>query len=144
MIPRRLGWFLALWSLAFACTHVAWALGWRGGMEPGMPAITDRPWFLAYDLLAAALMFAAAPVAVALGSGRASLLLRRLTVACSALALARGLPALVLDVADSTYDVVGFGADVWFTVAGACGFALLSATVPDHRAPRRAATALPG
>ncbi len=131
------GWFLAVWSFGFACVHVAWGLGWRGGVPADAAPIADRPVFLAYDLVAGGLMFAAAPVAVALAAGSTSRLLRRVTLVGSLLALGRGVPALVLDVAGSTYDGVGFGADVWFTVAGAVGLVLLWSRRRDERLEAR-------
>ena len=122
------GWLLAAWSLGFACVHFAWALGWEGGLPAGTTPITDRLWFLAYDVAAGILMVVAAPVAVAIGRGRAPRWLRRTTVVVAILALLRGAPALAIDVATSEYSGVSFGADVWFVVAGLGGLLLVQLT----------------
>jgi len=124
MTTRRLGIALSLWSLAFACVHVAWGMGWRGGLPDDFAPISERPWFLAYDLLAGALMYGAAMVALLIARGRATPALLRATIVGSALALLRGLPALGWDVGAGEFTGVGFGADVWFTVAGLLGLAL--------------------
>jgi hypothetical protein len=122
--------FLGVWSFAFACVHVAWALGWTAGVPADAAPISERPWFLAYDLLAGLLMYAAAAVCAVFAIGREPPGLRRATVICSALALARGVPALVLDVGTGNMTGVGFGADVWFTVAGVAGLALVRVSRP--------------
>ena len=127
------GWLLAIWSFGFACVHFAWALGWEGGLPADVGPIFERPWFLAYDLAAGLLMVIAAPVAIAIGRGRASRLLRRTTLVVSVLALLRGVPALVFDVVSSEYAGVSFGADVWFVVAGLGGLALVWLTRTDAR-----------
>jgi len=132
--------FLAVWSAGFACVHVAWALGWEAGVPADAAPIADRPWFLAYDLLAGFLMYAAAAVCVVFALGRDTPLLRRATVVCSVLSLARGVPALGLDVTTGNLTGVGFGADVWFTVAGLAGLALVLVSRPAS--PRR--TPAPG
>lgn len=136
---KPLGYLLAAWSFSFAVVHVAWALGWRAGLEADMPPITDRPWFLTYDLVAAMLMFLAAAVAVLLARGgldrRTRDRLVVLTLVGSVLALGRGLPALVWDVTTDTYGFVSFGADVWFTVAGAVGLGLASLARERRTAP---------
>jgi hypothetical protein len=124
---RILGTFLAVWSLSFACVHMAWAVGWRGGVPDSFAPISERPWFLAYDIGSGLLMYAAAAGALLLAAGRGGQLLLRVTVLASVLALLRGAPALALDVATGAYDVVGFGADIWFTVAGGCGLLLAAA-----------------
>lgn len=122
------GWVLAVWSFAFACVHMAWALGWRAGVPPEAEPIAERPWFLAYDVAAGVLMYAAAAVAVLLARGGLSDRIRgRLMTATligSLLALARGVPALVWDMSAGEFTGVGFGADAWFTVAGLLGLVL--------------------
>lgn len=123
---RSLGIFLAVWSFGFACVHLAWAAGWRGGLDDSFGPIFERPWFLAYDVLAGLLMYAAAAGALRLAGGRATPALLRVTQVAAIGALLRGAPALVFDVIGGTYDVVSFGADVWFTVAGAAGLILWS------------------
>lgn len=139
-----LGIFLAAWSFGFACVHLAWAAGWRGGLPASFESIFDRPWFLAYDVLAGLLMYAAAAGALLLVSGRGTDRLRAVTRIAAVLALLRGAPALVFDVAGGDFGVVSFGADVWFTVAGVAGLLLWSGTRrrtaftpvvvrPDHR-----------
>ncbi|TQL66377.1 hypothetical protein FB381_0231 [Nocardioides albertanoniae] len=125
---RVVGWLLAAWSFSFACVHFAWALGWEGGLPGGTPPIADRPWFLAYDVAAGLLMVVAAPVAVAIGRGRAGRWLRRTTLVVAVLALLRGAPALAIDVATSEYSGVSFGSDVWFVLAGLGGLILLRLT----------------
>lgn len=132
--------FLGLWSFGFACVHVAWALGWRAGVPADADPISERPWFLAYDLLAALLMYAAAVGCAVFAAGRQGRRLRRTTVACSALALGRGVPALVLDVGSGHLTGVGFAADVWFTVAGIAGLALVRVS----RSASRRRTPAPG
>lgn len=137
---RALGVLLAAWSFGFACVHMAWALGWRGGLPSSFAPISERPWFLAYDVLAGLLMYAAAVVAVLLGAGHTGRVLRRATLAGAVLSLLRGAPALVFDVVGGDYDLVGFGADVWFTVSGILGLLLLRVTRTDagRSAPRPA------
>jgi len=133
MNARRLGPLLCFWSFGFACVHLAWAAGWRGGLPADFAPISDRPWFLAYDVAAGLLMYAAAVVAALLALGRGTPLLARATVVGSVLALGRGLPALVFDLSSGELGGVGFGADVWFTVAGILGF-MLARTVTRPRA----------
>ncbi|MDQ4053210.1 MAG: hypothetical protein M3237_10985 [Actinomycetota bacterium] len=131
---------LAVWGAGFACVHVAWAVGWEAGLPADAVPIAERPWFLAYDLLAGFLMYAVAAACVVFALGRETPLLRRATVGCSVLALARGVPALGLDVATGNMTGVGFGADVWFTVAGLAGLAMVRVSRPAS--PRR--TPAPG
>lgn len=115
-------------SFGFACIHIAWALGWRVGLDPAYASISDRPWFLAYDLLAAFLMYVAAVIAWLLAHGNLSPRVTRrlvaLTLIGSALSLARGLPALAWDAVTGATGLVGLGADLFFTVAGLLGVAL--------------------
>ncbi|KQY57358.1 MULTISPECIES: hypothetical protein [unclassified Nocardioides] len=124
----RLGIFLSLWSFGFACVHVAWASGWRGGLDSQFAPISERPWFLAYDLLAGFLMYGAAVVAWMLAHGglpkRLTRRLTLLTMVGSGLALGRGVPALVWDAAAGETGFVSLGADIWFTLAGLTGVAL--------------------
>lgn len=131
MNARRIGIFLALWSFGFALVHVAWALGWRGGMPDSFPPISERPVFLMYDVVAGLLMFAAAGVSVLLARGRlphrAKSLLLRATLVGAVAALVRGAPALMLDAAERVSFGVGLFADIWFTVAGASGLMLWAA-----------------
>lgn len=119
-----LGIFVAVWSFGFACVHLAWAAGWRGGLAASFDSIFDRPWFLAYDVLAGLLMYAAAAGALLLASGRATPRLRAVTRGAAVLALLRGAPALAMDVLGGDFGVVSFGADVWFTVSGVAGLLL--------------------
>ncbi|GGB32380.1 hypothetical protein GCM10011492_23800 [Flexivirga endophytica] len=125
---RILGNSLAAWTFGFACVHIAWACGWRGGLDDSFGPIFDRPWFLAYDVIAGLLMYGAAAGALLLVSGRSVPTLRRVTRVAAIGALLRGAPAVVFDVFGGTYDVVGFGADVWFTVAGVAGLLLWAGT----------------
>ena len=136
MRTRALGIFIAVWSASFALVHVAWAVGWRAGVPHDAPPIHDRPWFLAYDLAAGLLMFAAAGVAVRLTSGdpdpRRDARWRTASLVGAVAALARGLPAVGWDLATGRLSGVGFLADVWFTVAGLAGVALWWTTRPSQ------------
>ena len=130
---RTLGTFLAVWSVAFATVHMAWAVGWRGGLPEDVPDMTDRPWFLVYDVVAGLLMYAAAGVALHLTNGRAAPRWRTATLVGSIAALGRGAPALAWDLDAGELSGAGFGADVWFTVAGVSGLLLWRATRPAGR-----------
>ena len=125
MNARTPGCLLAAWSFGFACTHMAWAVGWRGGVPADAPPISERPVFLAYDVIAGLLMYVAAGVAVVLSTYRAPRWLRVTTAAAAGLALLRGVPALVFDIATRDFTAVGFFADIWFVTAGAGGLLLL-------------------
>jgi len=144
MRTRVLGICLAVWSFAFACVHVGWALGWRGGLPDDLPSIADRPWFLAYDILAGLLMYAAAAVALFLlgadPADRRTRTWRTATLIGSIAALGRGLPALAWDLDNGELSGVAFLADVWFTVAGVAGLLLWRAT----RATSRRRSPAPG
>lgn len=126
MKPQIIGKSLAAWSFSFGCVHLAWAAGWRGGLDDSFESIFERPWFLAYDVLAGLLMIAAAGGALLLASGSGTARLRRVTQVASILALLRGAPALVMDAVDGDFGLVSFGVDVWFTVAGVAGLLLWS------------------
>src|SRR5688572_9806445 len=130
MRTRVLGSLLAAWSFGFACVHLAWAVGWRGGLPDDGPSVADRPWFLAYDLFAGLLMYAAAGVAWLLPrmSGERERTLRTATLVGSIAALGRGVPALAWDVDNAELSGVAFLADMWFTVAGVAGLLLWRAT----------------
>ena len=125
MTTRRLGVLVSAWSFGFACVHLAWAVGWRAGVPADAAPISQRPVFLVYDLLAGVLMYAAAVVALRLATGRVSAVLVRVTVAGSVIALARGVPALAWDLATGHLGGVAAAADVWFTLAGVGGLALV-------------------
>ena len=139
MTTRRLGVLLSAWSFGFACVHMAWALGWRAGVPADAAPISQRPVFLAYDLLAGVLMYSAAWVALRLATGRVSVLLVRATVAGSVIALARGVPALAWDVTTGHLGGVAAAADVWFTLAGIGGLALVRSLRRDDRVTARPA-----
>ena len=137
MTTRRLGIALSAWSAAFACVHLAWALGWRGGVPDDVAPIGERPVFWAYDVVAGVLMLLAAGVAAALACGglphRSRRLLLTLTLVGALLALARGLPTLVWDLGSVDLTGLGPAVDAWFTVAGLLGLALwLVAGAPDQ------------
>lgn len=125
---RTLGRVLGAWSGGFAVVHLAWALGWRGGVPEEVAPISERPFFLAYDVVAALLMLAAAGVALRLARGGVTRTARRrlrlLTLVGALAALARGVPALLLDVVSGPGSAVGLVADTWFVVAGLLGLAL--------------------
>lgn len=123
-----IGILLAAWSFGFGCVHLAWASGWRGGLDDSFDSIFDRPWFLAYDVLAGLLMIAAAGGALLLASGRATPRLRRVTLVAAIAALLRGAPAVPMDAFGGDFGVVSFGADVWFTVSGIAGLLLWAGT----------------
>lgn len=53
------------WGLLFAALHFYWALGGRAGLGDA-PDITERTWFLVYDVVAGILSLVAAAVAMAL------------------------------------------------------------------------------
>jgi len=57
----------ALWALIFALLHIAWAAGWYVGLpaEKAREAF-QKPWFLAYNLIAAGMCAVAVPLALAL------------------------------------------------------------------------------
>jgi hypothetical protein len=128
MTSRRIGAFLAVWSAGFAAVHVAWALGWRGGVPLEAEPISGRPELLAYDLAAAVLMLAAAYVAARLARGglphRTRRRLVQATLGGSVVALLRGLPALVVHLATGTSGALGPAVDMWFAVAGVAGLLL--------------------
>lgn len=127
MNARTLGRLLAAWTFGFACVHMAWAVGWRGGVPAGAAPISERPAFLVYDVVAGLLMYVAAGVAVVLGANRAPRWLRVTTAVAAGLALLRGVPALVFDIATREFTGVSFFADIWFVTAGGGGFLLLRA-----------------
>ncbi len=116
----------AAWAMGFAVVHLYWAAGGRAGVPAGAGAIGARPWFLAYDLVAAAALAAAAVTGVALaagwgGAGRRRWL-RRAAVAGALVALLRGGVGVVQDVVLAVTDGPGPGVgaiyDVWFAAAG--------------------------
>ena len=135
-LPRRIGLLLSVWSFGFACVHMAWAAGWRGGLPADSTPISDRPWFLAHDVVAGLLMYGAAGVAVLLALGRGSRFMVRATLVGSLVALGRGVPAVALDLASGEHTAVGLGVDVWFTVAGVLGLVLARQVVVTRRRAR--------
>lgn len=128
MTSRRLGILLAVWSSGFAVVHVAWALGWRGGVPLDTEPISGRPAFLAYDVVAALLMLVAAYVAARLAHGglphRTRRRLVQATLGGSIVSLLRGVPVLVVDLVTGTVSGLGPAIDLWFTVVGATGLLL--------------------
>lgn len=59
----------ALWAGVFAVFHVVWACGWYVGLNNAQAEVAfSRPWFVAYDLVVAAMCVFAVPVALSLGS----------------------------------------------------------------------------
>ncbi len=136
---RRVGVILSLWCGWFAAVHVAWALGWRWGVPDRLPPISERPVFLAYDLLAACSMILLAVLALALA--RRAVILRANSWALKVLragAVVTGVRAVVGAIGDVALALdeqapttVTLVADLWFTVAAALMLALL---VANHRA----------
>lgn len=56
----------AIWALVFAGFHILWGAGWYVGLDPVTSrAAFSRPWFVAYDLVAAGLCLVAAVVVLA-------------------------------------------------------------------------------
>ncbi|MDI9896309.1 MULTISPECIES: hypothetical protein [Nocardiaceae] len=129
---RTVAYFLALSSAVFAAVHVAWAAGWRGGVPAEIAPIGERPVFLAYDLVATAIIAIGAGLFAWFGTGIESTVWhRRVTFAMlvgSCLALARGVPASMLDVVTlaqgGQVQTVGIIADLWFGVVGTGGFVI--------------------
>jgi hypothetical protein len=61
------GYAAAVWAAVFAVFHLMWAGGWYIGLnqEEARKALAN-PWFMAYDLVVAAMLIVAAGVALAL------------------------------------------------------------------------------
>ncbi|GAA4986042.1 hypothetical protein GCM10023317_11360 [Actinopolymorpha pittospori] len=118
------GWFGvgALGALSFGLVHFYWAVGGRLGLPAEVGPISDRTWFLVYDLVAglAFVGFAggAGVLAAGRGSGRLQVWLVRDAAWGGVLALVRGGLGLVQDV--FLIDEIGVGAlyDVVFTAGG--------------------------
>jgi len=71
----------ACWASIFGAFHVAWAAGWYIGLDPLQArAAFALPWFLTYDLVAAALCIVAVPVELALAMPWGRRVPRRLLV----------------------------------------------------------------
>lgn len=66
VIPTA-GYGAALWALIFALLHIVWAAGWYVGLpaEKAQEAF-QKPWFFAYNLIAAGMCAVAVPLALAL------------------------------------------------------------------------------
>ncbi len=137
---RAVAYFLALSSAVFAVVHVAWAVGWRGGVPAEIAPIGERPVFLTYDLVAAAIIALGAGLFAWFGTGIDSTVWqRRVTSAMligSCFALARGVPALMLDVVTlargDQVHTVGIIADLWFGVVGTGGFVIARSARRGH------------
>lgn len=120
MQPKTLLRIGVAWTLAFAVAHVYWAAGGRVGVPPSSALISHRPAFLAYDLVSATVLIAAAGVARSLAAAPTATLLR-LTVVGAAVALVRGLVGLGQDAVSMLGGhaiTVGMSYDVWFAAAG--------------------------
>ena len=129
-----------IWAGAFAVVHVYWALGGRIGVPESAEPISQRTWFLVYDVVAGALCVLAVVLLVALAracrrSAPPQTLLLALRAGCAALAL-RGIVGLagdaVLLARGEPQTAMLF--DVWF-LAGALLFA--AALGPLLRPARR-------
>jgi hypothetical protein len=111
----------AVASAAFAALHVYWALGGRFGVPSGTAPIAQRPAFLAYALIAAAIFFAFAVAGLRLARGDQSPALVRAVRIGSVCALARGGVGLVEDMFGLMIgNGIGMGAvyDLWFVWLG--------------------------
>lgn len=113
------------WALGFAALHLYWAGGGRLGVPTGTSAIADRRWFLAYDLIAAAVFLIAAVIGRLLLAERLSWprrrLLRTLTLIGAVAALIRAWVGLAQDAVLILLlhrVEVGMVYDLWFLVAG--------------------------
>lgn len=99
---RWIAYAAAAWASIFAALHFMWAGGWYVGLDPvEAEAAFAVPWMFAYNLLAAVMCAAAAPIALALGSPGAPVPHRLL----GAVALL-GTTLLVLRAAASLVDVI--------------------------------------
>jgi hypothetical protein len=133
---RALPSFASAWAGSFAALHLFWAMGGRVGVPRSAAPISERPVFLAYDLLAAGLLSVAAVLA-----GRATLArrVRFIVTAAALLALMRGAGALLQDalylVLDRRPGGFAFGVlyDCWFVVAGVSFFVLVRRHVGNRR-----------
>jgi hypothetical protein len=66
------------WALIFAALHIVWASGWYVGLDAAQARVAfAKPWFFAYDVVAACMCIVAVPVSLALGHPRAERLPRR-------------------------------------------------------------------
>lgn len=66
-VASVVGYGAALWALVFALFHFVWAAGWYVGLpSEGLREAFERPWFYAYNLVAAGLCAVAVPLALAL------------------------------------------------------------------------------
>ena len=112
----------AVASSAFAVVHVYWAFGGGLGVPGGTAPLSQRPAFLAYDLIAATVFAALAVAGLRLSRGdRSPGLLRGVRIA-SVCALARGGVGLVQDtVALMIGNGIGMAAvyNLWFVWLGA-------------------------
>lgn len=57
VMTRLLSLLMAVNSAWFAALHVLWALGWRWGTPDSMASVSERSWFLVYDVVAAVVIF---------------------------------------------------------------------------------------
>lgn len=116
-----------VWALAFAALHAYWASGGRVGVPAATAPIAELPLFLAYDVVAGAVLFTAGVVGLVLaaptGGGRARLFLVHLALVGATVALLRGGLGLLQDstgwATGEPFTVTGALCDGWFTVAGA-------------------------
>lgn len=116
---------LSLNSGWFALIHIAWAFGWRWGLPAQMPPISQRPWFLAYDLAAALAMLVLASVSARIAVSPSRLAARGVylfmfaTAVVCAVRAGIGIPGDVAAWRDGTLTVLTVVADAWFLVTAA-------------------------
>lgn len=119
---RALAGLGATCSLLFGLVHFYWAIGGTVGTDDAKGAMSDRPWFLAYDIAAGIIFVAVAAGAAALSAKVGNPRLRaQLVTACrwgGSLALLRGGLALVQDVAMFDEIRIGVVYDLVFTLGG--------------------------
>jgi len=142
--PRRLAGIGAAWTVLFASVHFYWAAGGRLGTAAGSGPMSDRTWFLVYDLAAATIFVAAAAVACLLATGgsqgRFEALLVRATWWGALLALVRGGAGLAQDgvmvIVNAHLKDLALGAayDGWFTIAGVVFLLVARGLRPVRRA----------
>ena len=131
------------WAVLFAAAHGYWAVGGRLGVPSDMAEIAQRPWFLAYDVVAGLLCVLGAALLARLvgvqarGRSPAVALVRVLRLGAVLLGL-RAVVGLLGDVALLAGGEAGATMlfDVWFAV-GAVLFAVEAALPELPRVPLR-------
>lgn len=137
----RVARLLCLHCSWFAVMHVAWACGWRWGVPAGMKPISDRPFFLAYDIVVGLGLVALAVYSWRLATRPAMWTSRRAGVLMAAVAVVCGLRGGIGAAGDvvavmqheslSSLTVV---ADIWFVTATCMAVVLWRALTRSHAA----------